>query len=68
MSRALRLAVCIQEVEESIKEVDDRNQICSLLVTAMFTMYSADDRAHNYDCLLLLFYYKCSFIIKITIL
>ena len=46
MSRALRLAVCIQEVEQSIKEIDDRNQICGLLVTAMSTMDSADDRAH----------------------
>ena len=50
MSRALQLAVCIQEVEQFIKKIDDRNQICGLLVTAMSTMESADDRAHYYDC------------------
>ena len=50
MSRALKLAVCIQEVEQSIKEIDDCNQICGLLVNAMSTINSADDIAHYYEC------------------
>ena len=50
MSRALQMAICIQEVEQSIKKIDDRNQIFEILVTAMSTMNSAADRAHYFDC------------------
>ena len=39
MSRALQLAVCIQEVEQSIKEINDHNQICGVLVQANFSLY-----------------------------
>ena len=41
MSRALRMATCIEEVKDTVKKIDDQKQICEILVTAMSTMESA---------------------------
>ena len=50
MSRALRMATCIEEVKDTVKKIDDQKQICEILVTAMSTMDSAAERAHYFDC------------------
>ena len=50
MSQTLQLATYIQVVKDTINEIDNRNQICGILVLAMSTMDSADERAHYFDC------------------
>ena len=50
MSRALRMRVCIQEVEDTMKKLNERNQICGVLVRAMSSHSSAEDRANYYEC------------------
>ena len=45
MSRALRMSICIQEVEDTMKGLNERNQICGVLVRAWFSHSSAEDRA-----------------------
>ena len=50
MSRALRMRVCIQEVEDTMKELNERNQICGVLVRAMSSHSNAEDRANYYEC------------------
>ena len=50
MSRALRMRVCIQEVKDTMKGLNERNQICGVLVRAMSSHSSAEDRANYYKC------------------
>ena len=67
MSSALRMSICIQEVEDTIKGLNERKEICGTLARALYSHASAEDRA-NYlpqgvftlqlECyILLLFYY-----------
>ena len=37
------MATCIEEVKATVKKIDDRKQICEILVTASVT-----DRAHYF--------------------
>ena len=48
MSRTLQMATCKKEVKDTVKKIDDRKQICEILVTAMSTMDSVADRAHYF--------------------
>ena len=50
MSRALRMRVCIQEVEDTMKRLNKRNQICGVLDRAMSSHSSAENRANYYEC------------------
>ena len=49
MSSALRMSICIQEVEDTIKGLNERKKNCETLVRALYTVYShasAEDRAN----------------------
>ena len=39
------MSICIQEVEDTMKELNERNQIYGVLVRALSSHASAEDRA-----------------------
>ena len=50
MSQNERLEASIKEIKESVNEIDERNQICRLLVTAMATMECPISMENYFEC------------------
>ena len=50
MSNALRMSICIQEVEDVMKKLNDRKEICEIVVRALYSHASAEDRTNYYEC------------------
>ena len=50
MSNALRMNICIQEVEDIIKGLNEKQNICKTVVRALYSHASAEDRANYYEC------------------
>ena len=50
MSNALRMSICIQEVEDVMKKLNDRKEICEIVVRALYSHASAEDRTNYYVC------------------
>ena len=41
------MSICIQEVKDTMKELNERNLICMVLVRALSSHASAEDRANH---------------------
>ena len=44
------MANCIQEVKDTMKEIEERNEICLVLARAMCSMSSTEDRVNYFEC------------------
>ena len=50
MSRILDMANCIQEVKDTMKEIEERNEICQVLARSMCSMCNIEDRFNYFEC------------------
>ena len=50
MSNALRMSICIPEVEDTMRKLNDRQNICKILVEALYSHANDEDRTTYYEC------------------